>query len=320
MYATAVLLALTLTPAADEPKPYQLLKTINLPGDGGWDYLTADDAGRRVYVTHGTEVVVLDADSYEVKGRIGDLKGIHGVALASPFGRGFISDGRAGNVVVFDMKTLEKVGTVPAGRNPDAILFDPDTAQVFAFNGGSGDATVISAKDNKAVGTVKLGGKPESAVADGKGNVFVNIEDKDEVVRIDARKLAVMDRFPIAPGKTPVSLAMDTTNRRLFVGCRSKLLVVLDADSGKVVDKHPIGERVDAGAFDAGRKLVFTSQGDGTVTVIRQDGPDKYAVAETVKTRLGSRTMALDTQTGRIFLPGAEGRKPGTFAVQVFGR
>jgi DNA-binding beta-propeller fold protein YncE len=249
--------------------------------------------------------------------------------VAPALGRGFISDGRADSVIIFDLKTLEKVGTVATGKNPDAILFDPATQRVFAFNGGSANATVIEAKDGKVAGTLDLGGKPEFAVSDGKGHVFVNLEDKDVVVKLDARKLAVLERFAIAPGKTPVSLALDPKAGRLFVGCRSKVLVVLDAAGGKVVAQVPIGERVDAGAFDAETGLVFTSQGDGTLTVVRQEGPDKYTVAETLKTPTGSKTMALDAKTHRLFVPSAEfkpgagGRPrmtPGTFAVQVWGR
>jgi DNA-binding beta-propeller fold protein YncE len=312
------------------PPGYHLLKTIPIAGDGGWDYVTVDDAARRVYVSHGTKVVVLDADSYEVKGEIADLKGVHGIAVAPDLDRGFISNGQGNNVTVFELKTLKAVGTVETGKNPDAILFDSVTQRVFAFNGRSSSATVIEARDGKVAGTIELGGKPEFAVADGRGSVFVNLEDKSTVVKIDGRKLTVLDRWPVAPGEGAVSLAMDRKNRRLFVGCQNKLLVVLNADNGRVVDKQPIGQRVDAGAYDAETGLVFTSNGEGTVTVIHQDGPDKYEVVETVKTQVGSKTMALDPKTHQLFIPAAKFKvaapnsrprmEPGTFSVLVYGK
>jgi DNA-binding beta-propeller fold protein YncE len=332
MRSIAVLLALALLPGFVSAKEYHLLKSTPVAGDGGWDYLTVDDAGRRVYVSHGTEVVALDADSYEVKGKIDDLKGVHGIAVAGDLGRGFISDGRANSVVIFDLKTLKKIGSVETGRNPDAILYDTATQRVFAFNGGGGSATVIEAKDGKVAGTITLGGKPESCVADGKGLVFVNLEDKNQVLKVDAKELKVLARFPTAPGETTVSLALDGKNRRLFVGCRSKVMVVVDADSGKVVATTPIGARVDAAGFDPETGLVFMSCGDGTTTVIHQDGPDKYTVAETLKTPTGSKTMALDVKTHKVFLPSAEfkpdpmnprGRPrmtPGSFKIDVYGQ
>jgi DNA-binding beta-propeller fold protein YncE len=312
------------------PPGYHLLKTVAVPGDGGWDYVTVDAAGRRVYVSHGTEVAVLDADSFEVKGKIDELKGVHGIAVAPDLGRGFISNGQGNNVTIFELKTLKKVGTVETGKNPDAIIFDGTTQRVFAFNGRGNSATVIEAKDGKVAGTVELGGKPEFAAADGAGGVYVNLEDKHTVVKIDARKLTVLDRWPITPGEGPVSMAMDTKNRRLFVGCQNKLMVVLNADNGKVVDKQPIGQGVDASAFDPETGLVFCSNGEGTVTVIHQDGPDKYEVVETVKTQPRSKTMALDPKTHNLFIPAAKFKpaaqgarpmmEPGTFSVLVYGK
>ena len=309
---------------------YHLLKTVPLPGDGGWDYLTVDSAARRVYVSHGTEVVVLDADTYEVAGKIADLKGVHGIALAPDLGRGFISNGQGNNVTIFELKALKAIGTVATGRNPDAIVFDGASRRVFAFNGRGNSVTVIDAKDGNVVRTVELGGKPEFAVADGTGNVFVNLEDKSVLVQIDSRKLTVVNRWPVAPGEAPSSLAMDTRHRRLFIGCHNKLVVVMNADNGKVVDKQPIGERVDASAFDLELGLVFCSNGDGTVTVVHQDSLDQYKVVETVTTQVGSKTMALDPKTHRLFIPAAKFTKeaanarprmqPGTFSVQVYGQ
>jgi DNA-binding beta-propeller fold protein YncE len=328
--ATLSLIGILAGSAIGAPPGYHLLKTVPVTGDGGWDYVTVDRAARRVYVSHGTEVVVLDADSYEVKGRITELKGVHGIAVAPDLGRGFISNGQGNNVTIFDLKTLKAVGTVNTGRNPDAIIFDPATQRVFAFNGRSNNATVIEAKDGKVAGTVELGGKPEFAAADGKGSVFVNLEDKSMVVKIDSQKLTVLERWPVAPGEQAVSMAMDTKNRRLFIGCSNKLVVVINADTGKVVDKQPIGARVDASAYDPETGLVFCSNGDGTVTVIHQDGPDTYSVVETVKTQFGSKTMALDPKTHKLFIPAAKFQQaagnarrrmePGTFCVLVYGQ
>jgi DNA-binding beta-propeller fold protein YncE len=322
--ATAILAA--------APEGYHLLKTVPITGDGGWDYVSVDVAGRRVYVSHASKVDVLDADSGAVVGQVPDTAGVHGIAVAADVGRGFTSNGRADNVTVFDLKTLKPLGTVPTGKNPDSIIYDPATKRVFAFNGNGASATVIEAADNKVAGTVELGGKPEFAAADGAGHVFVNLEDKAEVVKLDAKELKVKGRWPIAPAKTPVSMAIDAANHRLFVGCRSKSLVVMDCDSGKTVATLPIGDRVDAGAFDPETKMIFCSCGDGTVTVVRQETPDQYAVVETIKTRPQSKTMALDPKTHKLFLPGAEykaaaaggrGRPtmvPGSFVMLVFGR
>jgi DNA-binding beta-propeller fold protein YncE len=332
--AAALLLTVLLgaAVAAAEPQGYRLLKTVPVPGDGGWDYLTVDEAGRRVYISHSSQVDVLDADTYELKGTIPDTNGVHGIAVAADVGRGFTSNGRANTVTIFDLKTLKSVGEVKTGRNPDAIIYDPSSKRVFAFNGGSGSATVIDAAEGKEAGTIELGGRPEFAAADGAGNVFVNLEDKNTLLKLDAKKMTVLERWPLTPGETPTGLAMDTATKRLFVGCRNKLLVVVDAENGKVVAKEPIGERVDAAAFDPETKLVFCSCGDGTVSVYHQDGPDKYTLAETIKTKVGAKTMALDRKTHNLFLPSAEFKpnpdKPGgrpvmvpkTFAVLVYGK
>jgi YVTN family beta-propeller protein len=312
------------------PETYRLLQTIPIPGEGGWDYVSVDAAGRRVYVSHGNQVEVLDADNGEVKGQVPDTAGVHGIALATDLGRGFTSNGRANTVTVFDLKSLKSIGSVPTGRNPDSILYDPALKRVFAFNGGSANVSVIDAAGSKVAGTLDLGGRPESAAADGAGNVFVNIEDKSEVVKFDGRDLKVLERWPIAPAKTPVSMAIDVANRRLFVGCRSKALIVLNIDTGKVVASVPIGERVDAGFFDPATKLVFNSCGDGTISVVRQVSPDNYTATETVKTRTGSKTMGYDPKTKRLFVPAAEFKAaagstrptvvPGSFVVLVYSQ
>jgi len=296
---------------------YHIIKKIPIPGQGGWDYLIVDEAARRLYVSHGTQVEVLDVDSGTVVGKIPNTLGVHGIALAPELGRGFVSDGQTSTVTIFDLKSLQTIGQAPTGKKPDGIIYDSATSQVFAFNGGSNSATVISAADGKVAGTVDLGGGPEFAAADGKGYVFDNLEDESQIVEINSRKLAVEQRWPVAPCQSPSSMAMDIPNRRIFIGCRSKVMAVVDADSGKVITTAPIGDHVDATAFDADSRLIFNSNGEGTITVIHQDTPDKYSVVETVKTVARAKTMALDRKTHQLFLSTAEGSQ---FEILVVGK
>ena len=296
---------------------YHIIRKIPVPGQGGWDYLIVDEAARRLYVSHGTQVEVLDVDSSAIVGKIPNTLGVHGIAIAPEAGRGFVSNGQTSTVTIFDLKTLKTIGEVPTGKKPDGIIYDPATSQVFAFNGGSNSATVISAADGKVVGTVDLGGGPEFAVADGKGYVFNNLEDQSQVVKINSHKLAVEQRWPLAPCEAPSSMAMDRPNRRLFIGCRSKVMAVVDADSGKVITTVPIGDHVDATAFDPDSRLIFNSNGEGTITVVHQDTADKYSVLETVKTVPKAKTMALDSKTHQLFLSTAE---DGQFEVLVVGK
>jgi len=296
---------------------YSVIKKIPIPGTGSWDYLTVDEAARRLYVSHGTQVEVIDIDSLTVVGNIPKTPGVHGVAIAPESGKGFVSDGQSNAVTVFDLKTLKTIVDVPTGQKPDAIIYDPATARVFAFNGGGNSATAIDAATNKVAGTVDLGGGPEFAAADGKGYVFDNLEDESLVLKINSRELKVEQRWPTAPCSSPSSMAMDRANRRLFIGCRSKVMAVLDADSGKVITTLPIGDHVDATAFDQETKLIFNSNGEGTITVIHQDSSDKYSVVETVKTLPRAKTMALDPRTHQLFLSTAEN---GQFEVLVVGK
>jgi DNA-binding beta-propeller fold protein YncE len=284
---------------------YHQIKKFTIGGDGGWDYLIAE--GGRVYVSHGNEIAVVDSKSGEVK-TISDLHGVHGIALAPEFGRGFISNGRSNTVTIFDLSTLAKIGDeVATGKNPDAIMYDPASKRIFTFNGSSSDATAIDPKDGKVAGTIPLDGKPEFAAADGKGHVYVNIEDKSSVYDIDSKKLTVLHRWPLKPCEEPSGLAMDTKTRRIFSGCSNQMVAVMDADSGKVVATLPIGKGVDATAFDPGTNYVFNSCGqDAMLSVIHEDSPDKYSVVENVKTQAGARTMALDLQTHNVFLAIAE--------------
>ena len=235
---------------ANGPSGYHLLKKIPLGGEGFWDYITFDPATRRLYISRGTRVVVLEVDSGKVVGEIPNTDGVHGIALAPEFNRGFTSNGRAGTVTIFDLKTLKVIGSAQAGTNPDAIIYDPASKRVFAMNGRSKNATAIDAATGNVVGTIPVDGKPEFAVADGAGHVYVNIEDKSEEQRIDSQNLKVTATWPLAPCKEPSGLAMDIAHRRLFAGCDNKMMAVIDADSGKVVATPEIGEGVDANAFD----------------------------------------------------------------------
>jgi YVTN family beta-propeller protein len=316
MGACALGLTLVFIPAA-QAEQFSIIKKIPIPGQGSWDYLTVDEGGRRLYVSHGTQVEVLDVDSGSIVGSIPKTLGVHGIAIAPELGRGFVSNGHSATVTVFDLKTLKEIGEVPTGQKPDAIIFDSATARVFAFNGGSNSATAIDAATGKVVGTVELGGGPEFAAADGGGSVYDNLEDESLVLKINSRKLTVEQRWPTAPCSSPSSMAIDRVNRRLFVGCRSKVMAVMNADTGKVITTLPIGDHVDATAYDPERKLIFNSNGEGTITVIRQESADQYSVVETVKTVPRAKTMALDPKTHRVFLSAAES---GQFEVLVVGK
>lgn len=294
--------------AAAGPSGYHVTKTIPIGGDGGWDMLTVDGDARRVYVPHATHVVVLDADNYAVVGDIPDTQGVHGVAVAPDLGRGFTSNGRANTVTIFDLKTLKTIATVDTGgQGPDAIYYDATTKRVFSFNGRSSNATAINAADGKVAGMIPLGGKPEFAAGDGKGRLFVNLEDKSEMLEIDAAKLTVLHRWPLSPCEEPTGLALDAAHRRLFAACANKMMAVVNADTGKVVATPPIGEGPDGAEFDAGTQLAFSSNGaSGTLTVIHEVEPDKYSVVEDVPTKKYARTLAVDPKTHNVFLPVAE--------------
>ena len=310
----ALVLCSALASAGDN---YQITKKIPIPGQGSWDYLTVDEGARRLYVSHGTQVEVLDVDSGTIAGKVANTLGVHGIAIAPELGRGFVSDGQASTVTIFDLQTLNALGEVPTGKKPDAIIYDPATAQVFAFNGGSNSVTVINAASGKVAGTIDLGGGPEFATSDGKGYVYDNLEDESIVLKIDARKRTVERRWKTAPCASPSSMAIDRENRRLFVGCRSKVMAVMNADTGEMITTLPIGDHVDATAFDTERKLIFNSNGEGSITVIRQESPDKYSEVETVKTVPRAKTMALDPKTHQLFLSTAES---GQFEVLVVGK
>ncbi len=299
--ASLVLIITAVASAAAGPG-YKVVTTYQVGGDGGWDYLIADAAARRLYISRATHVIVLDIDSGKMVGDIADTPGVHGIALAPELGRGFVSNGREGTVSIFDLKTLATISKVKAGENPDAILYDPATQRVFTFNGRSHDSTAIDAAKGVVLGTIKLDGKPEFAASDGKGEIFVNIEDKSELTAIDPNKLAVKSTWPLAPCESPSGLSIDRKNRRLFVGCDNKMMAVVDADSGKVLATPAIGDGVDATTFDAETGLAFASCGEGVLTVVREESPEKFSVAENVPTQPGARTMALDSKTHNAYL------------------
>jgi DNA-binding beta-propeller fold protein YncE len=289
---------------------YHVIRKIAVGGEGGWDYITFDPDAPRLFVAHATRVDVVDPESGKVIGEIADTPGVHGIALVPEAGKGFISNGKTDNVTVFDLKTLRKVGHVATGKKPDAIVYDDATRLVLVSDGDSNDLTVIDPFRTQAVGKIALGGAPEFIAGDGKGTVWVNLEDKNETLTLDPASLAVKKRFPLAGCDGPSSLAMDRATRRLFIGCANKVLTVLDADDGKVVAQLPIGEHVDATVFDPERRLVFSSNGDGTVTVVREDAADKFRVVETIATARGAKTMAIDLKSKRLYLPTAEGLPP----------
>jgi DNA-binding beta-propeller fold protein YncE len=317
---------------------YKLIKTISIGGEGGWDYLYADSSNRRLYVSHSTEVDVIDLDTEAVVGKIPGTNGVHGIAIADDLQRGFISDGRDDQVTIFDIKSLAVISTTKAGHNPDGILYDPYSKRVFAFNGRSNDMTAIDASDGKVDGTIPLGGKPEFPVTDGKGNVYVNIENRNEIVHFDPKSLEIKHHWSIAPQcDSPSGLAMDTKTRRLFPVCDNKVMTVVDADSGAVITTVATGAGTDAAAFDPGTNLAFASNGqDGTLTVIKEESADKFTLMENAKTQRGARTMALDTKMHKIYLSDAEMGPtpapttetprprpkmiPGTFKVLVMSR
>ena len=302
-----------------------------------FDYITVDSSARRVYLSHGTEIKVIDADSGKLIGNITGLKQDHGVALAHEFGRGFITDGAEGKVVIFDLKTLKPTGEAKADKDADSVLYDPASKHIFVMNGDPHSATVIDAKSGTGAGTIDLGGAPEFAVADGAGTVYVNLEDKNEVVAIDSGKLTIKSRWPVAPAGGPTALALDREHHRLFSAGRDpQMLVVMNADTGHVIQSFPISAGVDAAAYEPETGLVFASTREGMIHVFHEDSPDKFSEVETVKTEFGAKTIGLDTKTHHPFVDTADFSPapaptadqphprgtaiPGTFRVLVYGQ
>jgi len=313
---------------------YHLLKQVPLgvaPGGGEYfDYLFADASARRVYVSHGTEVKVVNADTGEVVGAITGLKKCHGIAIADDSGKGFITDGDEGKVFVFDAKTLKITGSIKTADDSDSIIYDPVSKHILAFNGDSRSASVIDPASATLVKTIELGGGPEFAVADGRGTIFNNIEDKNELVAIDSQTLTIKSRWPVGPAGGPTALAMDRESRRLFsAGRKPQMVVMLDADSGKVLQSMPISGGADAAVFEDETKLLFVSTREGTVHIFHEDSPAKLSAVANLKTEYGAKTMALDAKTHNLFLSTAEfteaatshrSPKPGTFHLLIYSR
>lgn len=310
----------------------KILKTIRVAGDGNWDYVVADSKARRLYVSHGAEVDVVNADTGEVIGHIADTPGVHGIALVPGIHRAFISQGLSDHVAMVDTNTLRTLRQVPAGKKPDAIIYDPASRRIFVNNGDGESTTAIEAATGNVIGTLGLGGSPEFAAADDKGHIYINLEEQNETVVVDSLKLTVDKRWQVSPCKAPTSMAIDKQARRLFLGCRNHFMTVLNIDTGKVITALPIGDHVDTTVFDPERRLIFCSNADGTLNVFSQLSADEYRNVQTVKTAPGARTMALDGATHLLFLPTADldtslplkpGQKPlvkpGTFRLIVVG-
>jgi DNA-binding beta-propeller fold protein YncE len=317
--------------------PYRVLHRTVLGGEGGWDYLTVDGAVGRAYLSRGTHVMVVDLRGDSLAGDLPSTPGVHGIALAPELGKGFTSNGRDSSVTVFDLRTLAATGSVrPTGRNPDAILYDPATRRVFTFNGGSSSATAIDAASGTVVGTVALAGKPEAAVLDGAGHVWVNVEDRSEIQEFDARTLRSLGHWALTGCEEPSGLAIDRTHHRLFSVCSNGKMAVTDAATHRVVATVPIGDGADGAAFDPSSGMVFSSNGDGTMTVVHEDAPDRYRVVQTLATQRGARTIAIDPTAHRVYTvtaelgaapaPTAENPRPrrpvvpGTFVLLTIGR
>jgi WD40 repeat protein len=324
-------------PALTNPSGYHLIDSVQLSGETGWDLYGLDTAAQRLYISRSTRVQVVDCANDSVIGEIPNTSGVHGIAVVPSLGKGFTSNGRDSSVTVFDLKTLKQLAIIklPA-RNPDVILFEPVSMRVFVFNGGSNNAVAIDAMSNAVIGTVAFDGKPELAVSDEKGTIFVNLEDKSSVVAFDAATLKVLHTWSLAPGKEPTGLAIDRLHRRLFSACNNNLMIILDADSGNVVARLPIGSNVDGAGFDPATQYAFSSNGEGTLTVVSEESPAKFTVVENVTTRKSARTMALDEKTHRIYMLSAKFGTPpaptadhphprppivpGSVTLYVFGR
>lgn len=293
--------------AQNAKSEYSVVNKIHLPGDGGWDYLSVDETGGRLFVSHGTVVQVVDLKTGQLAGTVNETPGVHGIAIAQDLNKAFISVGRNASVKVVDLKTLALIADVKVtGENPDAIMYDQFSKKVFVFNGRTSNATVLDATTNNVVGTIALEGKPEFPASDGKGNIYVNIEDKSLISVIDATTLKVLKSWPIAPGEEASGLALDNETHRLFAVCGNKLMVVVDAIDGHVVANLPIGDGCDGVKFDPGMKRAISSNGDGTMTVVQEVDKDNFKVLENIPTMAGARTLAIDTKSHHIYSPTAE--------------
>jgi YVTN family beta-propeller protein len=293
-------------PQTAGPSGYHLVKSVKLGGAGGWDYLTVDQATHRLFISRGTHVIVVDPEQGKIIGDIADTQGVHGIALAPEFNRGYTTNGRAANSTIFDMASLKVLGEAKTDKDPDAVIYDPASKRVFSFNGDGNSTTVIDAKSGNVDGTIPLGGGPEFAAADGKGVVFANLEDKSSLVKIDSKNMKVVNTWPLAPCESPSGLAIDAEHEILVVGCHNKLMAFVDGNSGKILGTVPIGQGVDANRFDPGTGYAFASCGDGTLTIAHEDSPGKFSLVEMIQTKRGARTMALDESNHNVYLVTAD--------------
>jgi YVTN family beta-propeller protein len=330
----AICTVVTVPALAQSGRPYRILNSFTLGGEGGWDYLNLDPATGKLFITRGSHVMVVDPASGKLLADITGLQGIHGTVFVGT--NAYVSEGGANRVAVIDTRRLAKTSEIAVGTRPDGILYDAFSKRIFTFNSTSKDATAVDPASGKSVGTVALGGKPEAAVSDGAGTIFVNIEDKSELVTFDAQTLAVKQHYPLAPCEEPSGMAADLAHGRIFSGCDNKMIAVTDMKTGKAVAQIPIGEGVDANRFDPATGLVFSSNGEsGTLTIAHEDSPAKFTVLQELKTADGARTMELDPKSHRVYLvtadrtpgtPTADRPKPrpvpvpGTFRLMVLGR
>ena len=310
---------------------YRLLAHRTLGGEDFWDYLAIDQNARRLYISRWSHVMVVDADSYQVVGDIPEIQGVHGIAIAPEFGKGFITEDEANRVTIFDLRTLKKTATAKTGNSPDGMIYDSSSKRVFVFS-GDGKVTAVNAATGAVAGSAELGGSPEFAASDDRGHIYNNLEDKNEVVQIDSRNLRILNRWSLAPGESPSGMAIDAAHHRLFIGCRNRKLVVMDSDTGKVVTTIPISDGVDANRFDPATNLVFSSNGAGTLTVVHEDSENTYSLLANIPTKRGARTMELDPRTHRVYLVTAQlgpqplqphtppPMVPGTFELLVYGQ
>lgn len=337
--SAAAILGFGIAPAAAQTgsSGYHVIKKYKIGGEGFWDYMKMDSPARHLFISRGTHVVVLNPDTGEVVGDIPDTEGVHGIAISHKLNRGFTSNGESSTVTIFDLTTLKVIDKVKTtGTGPDAIIYDPASERVFTFNGRSDNSTAIDAATGKVAGTVELGGRPEFAAADGRGEVFSNLEDKSKVDVIDSKDLKVLHTWPLAPCESPSGMAIDREHHRLFIGCHNEMMAIMDADNGHIIATPPIGKGVDANRFDPGTGLAFSSNGEGNLTIVQEDSPDKFTEIDSVPTQRGARTMAVDLQTHNVYLvtadfgpmpPPVPGQRfqrpnliPGSFTVLVVGK
>ncbi|HEY8938029.1 MAG TPA: YncE family protein [Cyclobacteriaceae bacterium] len=328
--------ALFTTQLCAQSPAFHLIKKTVIGGEGGWDYLTVDSENRRLYVSHSTQVEVLNADTHKKVGVITNTQGVHGIAIVSKAGRGITTNGKTNSATIFDLKTLKTIAEVPTGKNPDALLYDNFSNRVFIFNHSGGSVTAVDIKESKVLGTLNLDGEGvEAGVSDEKGTIFVNLEDNSEIVSFDAKTLTIKNRWKVTPGEEPTGLALDIKTHRLFTVCHNELMMILDSDNGKIIAQVPIGKHVDGAAFDPATGLIFTSNGEGSITVIKEISANEFKVIETIKTEAGARTITLDSKTHHIFVSSAQYGEtpaatsenphprpsvvPGTFMVLEYG-